>query len=173
MEGLVMRNKYLARAVAVAGLVVPGAGAMAVTQGSPGVTSTGRLVISMTIPPLVRISGLTDINLGSYTGTGNLTGVSGACVRRNGVGTYSVTATSTNTFRLAGPSSVPYTVTWGGRGLNHGEALLGRAIEAASLGGACGANSAEKVGVTALAADLQGASAGAYTDTVTLVVASE
>lgn len=168
-----MHNKYLARAVAVAGLVVPGTAAMAESQGNAGVTSTGRVVISMTIPPLVKISGLTDINLGSYNGTGNLAGTSAACVRRNSAGTYSVTATSINAFRLAGPSSVPYTVTWGGRSLNHGEALLGRAIDAASLGGACGTNSAAKVGVMALAADLKAASAGAYEDTVTLVVASE
>lgn len=168
-----MRGKYLVAGVAVVGLGAAGGGLLAATQGLPGATSTGTLKINLTIPPLIRISGLTDINLGPYLGTGNLTGTSGACVRRNGTGTYSVTATSTNIFRLAGPASVPYTVTWGGRGLNHGEVLLGQATDAAALGDACGASSAEKVGITAQAADLQAASAGTYTDTVTLVVASE
>lgn len=169
--------KYEARILTVMMVAVAGAMASgslrALSQGAPGTVSEGSLSIQLSIPPLVRIQGLKDIDLGSYTGTGNLVGASDACVQRNGPGTYSVAATSTNMFTLMGATGLAYGVTWGGQPLGQGVVLGGQVAEATSLQGACGITAMNKIGVRVQAADLQEAPSGLYTDTLTLIVVPE
>lgn len=164
------------RALVLAGImtiVVVSGDTTALTQGTAGASSEGSLSIQLSIPALVKIQGLQDIDLGSYTGAGDLQGASNACVKRNGAGTYSVTASSINAFALTGSASVPYDVTWGGQPLGQGVVLAGQIPEAVALQEVCGATAMNKVGVRVQAADLQAAPSGAYTDTLTLIVVPE
>lgn len=164
------------RALVLAGMVAVGVVSgytTALTQGTTGMSSEGSLSIQLSIPPLVKIQGLQDIDLGTYTGAGDLQGASNACVKRNGAGAYSVTATSINAFALTGSARVPYGVTWGGQPLGQGVVLAGQIPEAVTLQEVCGATAMNKIGVRVQAADLLAAPSGAYTDTLTLIVVPE
>lgn len=161
------------RALVLSGMVVVGVISgyvTALTQGTTGTSSEGRLSIQLSIPLLIKIQGLQDIDLGTYTGTGDLQGASNACVKRNGAGSYSVTATSINAFALTGSASVPYGVTWGGQPLGQGVVLAGQIPEAVAFKEACGATAMNKIGVSVRAVDLQVAPPGMYTDVLTLMV---
>lgn len=70
------------------------ASAFAASDGDVGTTSTGTTDITLIVPDLVRISALSDIDLGTYSGMGTETGDTEACIFRNGAGTYTVTATT-------------------------------------------------------------------------------
>lgn len=167
-----MRNKILAVAMAAAGVAVS-ATSMAATNGNVGTTSAGTAVINLTIPSLIRITDLADVNLGTYNGDSiDRTGSSPACVRRNSAGNYSVTATSANgSFVLTSvpATTIPYTLTWGGTGLTYGAALGGQVADSATLGSCTPV--AGKLGVNVPAAGMDAAQPGAYTDTVTVTVA--
>jgi hypothetical protein len=160
--------------------------AFAASQGSVGTTSTGSIDISLTIPKLVRIFGLNDIALGSYTGTGTMTGNDTFCVHSNVTsGTYKVKATSANgtgtDFRVkSGSNYIVYDVTFdddtteaGSTGLDHDTESAGpySATKYANVGTATCAGS-ENAGawVTFQETALQEAEAGSYTDTLTLLV---
>ena len=161
------------RALVLAGMVAVGVlsgHTIALTQGTTGTSSEGSLSIQLSIPPLVRIQGLQDIDLGSYPGTGNLLGFSDACVQRNGKGTYSVSASSLNMFTLVGGVSLAYGLTWGGQPLGLGVVLGGQVPDATALRGICGNSASNRVGVKMLATDLQAAPPGMYTDVLTLMV---
>ena len=161
------------RTLVLAGMVAVGVISgytTALTQGTTGASSEGSLSVQLSIPRLVRIQGLQDIDLGTYTGAGDLQGASNACVKRNGAGSYSVTATSINAFALMDSASVPYGVTWGGQPLDHGVVLAGQTPEAVALKGVCGATAMNKIGVRVQAVHLQIAPPGVYTDVLTLLV---
>ena len=161
------------RALVLAGMVAVGVISgytTALTQGTTAAGSEGSLSIRLSIPLLVRIQGLQDIDLGTYTGAGDLQGASNACVKRNGAGSYSVTATSINAFALTGSASVPYGVTWGGQPLGHGVVLAGQTPEVAVLKGACGTTAMNKIVVSVQAVHLQIAPPGVYADVLTLMV---
>jgi len=167
-----MRNKILAVAMATAGLTVS-TFSMAATNGSVGPTSAGTAIINLTIPSLIRITDLADVNLGIYNGDGlDRSGASPACVRRNSAGNYSVTATSANgSFVLTSvpATTIPYALTWGGTALAYGAALGGQVADSATLG-AC-VPVAGKLSVNVPAAGMDAAEPGAYADTVTVTVA--
>lgn len=168
-----MRNKILAVAVAAAGVAFSGV-SMAATDGTVGATSSGTSVITLTIPSLIKVSGFTDIALGTYNGDGVArSGASAACVSRNSAGNYTVTATSTNTsFNLksgALATTIPYSVTWGGAALTYNTALGGQVADSSTLA-AC-TPVAGKLGVSVPAAGMDAALPGSYTDTVTITVA--
>jgi hypothetical protein len=105
------------QALAIAAVAAFAAGnAFAASQGTLGATSQGTLDITLTIDPLVQISALDDIPLGTYAGAGDMTGADDLCVYSNNGG-YDITATGNGTgqaFTLTGTSSatVPYTVEW-------------------------------------------------------------
>lgn len=159
--------------------------AVAATQGTVGATSSGTVNLSLTIPKLVRIFGLTDIALGTYGGTGDVTGSETFCVHNNAsAGTYKIRATSTNgtgtDFRLkSGSDFIVYDVTFDDSTTPAGGTNLDNAVEAtgpysgtkytgAGLGTCSAANAS--IEVKALEAALQDANPGAYTDTLTLLV---
>lgn len=57
-------------------------------QGTAGSTSTGSIDVTYTQGLNVRISGLADLNLGLWSGTGDLNGNDDLCIARTGVGFF-------------------------------------------------------------------------------------
>lgn len=172
---------------AIRGLVVGGVAAglsgvaLAATDGVVGPTSTGTVDISLDVNDLVRISNLTDINLGVFSGA-DAVGTSAACVYRNGTGNYSLTASGDGTggaFTLddGAGTTVPYSVSY-----NDGSGAA-PATAGALLGGLTGADPASDtcgttgnngtIEVTVAAADAAGLPAATYAGTLTLLVAPE
>lgn len=96
--------------------------ALAATQGTLGTTSTATAVITVVIPPNFKISGMQDLALGSYSGSGAMAGDRDICVYSNGTGSYRVLITDDSTLSPSGFSaqnssataSIPYTVRWNG-----------------------------------------------------------
>lgn len=171
-----MKLNKLALAAMIAGSGLS-TGAMAATDGTVGATSQGDVLLQVVVPALIRITGLADIDLGTYSGDGvDLTGTSPACVRRNSAGNYGIVATSANgAFAMdplgAAATTVPYTVSWAGSPLAYNTNLPAQVADSATLG-AC-APVAGKLSVTAAAAGLDAAEPDTYQDTLILTVTPE
>jgi hypothetical protein len=181
-------KKLLAIAlVATTGLVASGLTiekAMAATDGTLGATSTGTSAVSLTISPLYKISGIADIALGSYSGTGALTGNDDVCVYSNGGTTYHVkvtddTALSSASFAVEDAThtfQIPMTVKWnsatgttGNAAVAYNTQLAGTGANTTSSDCSVGGNSANlQVNLDATA--LQAAPAAAYSSTLTLLI---
>ena len=58
--------------------------AQAAVQGTEGFTSTGSIDIAIVVGQLALINGLNDINLGTWSGTGDLSGSDDICVAVTG-----------------------------------------------------------------------------------------
>lgn len=119
-------KKILLAAVASVLAVTP---AMASTDGTLGTTSTGTLDVTATIAPMVRVSGLNDLNLvmtaASFGGSGTWAAIEldNFCVYSNvtGAGNYNIRVdgapgTASQRYGLAGPesSTLNYAVHVGG-----------------------------------------------------------
>ncbi|MFZ5724456.1 MAG: hypothetical protein ACOY33_12460 [Pseudomonadota bacterium] len=171
--------------VAGMALGVVAGNALAAVDGSVGVavppaqaSSSGNLIVSLTVPNIVRISNLNDIPLGTYAGV-DMSGSDDVCVYRNITGNYRITADSTNgagAFELedAGNTSViPYTVSWGAAALTENTALTGQ-TGAATTSTTCGGTPNVTVGVGVLATDIEAATVtGSHSDTLVLTLTSE
>lgn len=147
---------------------------MAANDGEVGVSSTGDLEVRLMIPDLIRLSGLQDIDLGTYSGDGqDLTGSSTACVRRNSAGSYSITGTSANgSYQMvSGSESIPYTVTWGGAVLVYNTPLINQVADSGSLNSCPDVQ--DRLEITVQGSDMDAVPSGAYTDTLILMVAPE
>lgn len=167
-------------AVAVLGAAAAGM-ANAATDGTLGATSQGSLNITLTIDPLVQISDLDDIDLGTFTGTGPMTGSDNVCVYSNNGG-FNITATgngAANAFTLAGSSAtIPYSVEWAntsgatsGTSMSTGTPLNGQTPTFA--GADCGGGTNTTVLVTVGTADLGVAPTDSYAGVLTLLVAPQ
>lgn len=154
---------------------------LAATQGSVGSTSTGSVAISATIPSLARITSLNDIALGSWTGSGGLSGSDNAICVWSSTGGYSITATgsgASNAFTLSsGANTLAYSVQWAqtggassGTAVTAGTALTGQTTNASTTDCSSGAASTAGVFVSITEANLLARPAGTYTGTLTLVV---
>lgn len=150
----------------------------ALQQGTLGATSTGSFDITAVLQDLVQISSLDNLALGTYTGTGDMTGSESFCVYRNGTGQYQATVTGSynagagSGFVLSdGTNTMAYTVTYNGTGIASGGVTATQAGNASlqDCGGANVANNAT-IGVTVPAATLQGSPTGTYTGTVTILI---
>ncbi len=154
--------------------------ALTATDGAVGFNSTGTVDISLDVNDEVRISGLTDINLGTFAGV-DAVGTSAACVYRNGTGNYNLTASgdgAAGAFTLTdGTNTVAYSVTYDdGTGAT-------TATTGAVLSGLTGADAASDtcavtgnngtIEVTVAAAAAAGLPAATYAGTLTLLVAPE
>ncbi|MGI9324758.1 MAG: hypothetical protein ACR2PZ_06030 [Pseudomonadales bacterium] len=62
--------------------------AHAAVPGSPGPTSTGSLDINLIMGLNVRISGLNDLPLGTWSGSGDVAGDDDLCIGRTGIGFF-------------------------------------------------------------------------------------
>ena len=153
------------------------------TQGSIGSTSSGNSVVSLNIPELVGISGLSDISLSTSNMSTPATGNTTACIYTNSQnsGQYNITATSasdtssTGTFYASnGSTKLEYTAKWNDgttdTTLTSGTTLTNQTgANETSINCSGGSNST--LTVTFETADMQAVPAGNYTDTVTLEVA--
>jgi hypothetical protein len=68
--------------------------ATAAVNGTLGVDSTGMSDISLSIVEQVQITGVSDIALGAFDGTNDLTGSTAFCVYRSGGDNYTMTITA-------------------------------------------------------------------------------
>jgi hypothetical protein len=171
----------MALAVALVGAATAGV-AQAATDGTLGATSQGTLNITLTIDPLVQISDLDDIDLGTFTGTGPMTGSDNVCVYSNN-GAFDITATGSGTasaFTLAGTgtNSIAYSVAWANTsGATSGTALTtGVPLDnqAATFSGAdCGGGTNTTVLVTVGTGALNTAATDTYAGVLTLLVAPQ
>ena len=176
------------RALMITGLggiiALAGSSAWAATQGSVGTTSTGTVGLSVTIGTLARISDLDDLDLGNFTGSGDLSDNDDLCVWSSGSTGYNITATGSGTagaFTLgAGAELVIYTVEWddtsgqtSGTSLTSGSALTGQTTAAATTDCNAGASPSASLIVKVTESEMLGKSAAGFTGTLTLVVAPE
>ena len=190
-------KKLLQTSTVVASMLSAGA-VMSATDGSLGATSTGDLDIQVDIEPRMQIARLSDILLSfDGTGTGDVTGFSTACIYRNELGTYEVTASGSGTgsaFTVTNaapvPTNIPYTVEWddtaggaGSVGVTSGTALTGQSGvntggNECTVGGVAGAAAGSgvansRVTVTFARANLLAAPSGTYNGVLTLLVSPE
>lgn len=153
--------------------------ALAATDGTLGATSTGTSVVSLTVANRVQITGLSDIALGSWSGTGNMTGSTNYCVYRSGADNYSIKATTDNgAFAVTSATTgdtIPFTAQVSDTVNSVTDVLTYNTATTTALQGSssltCGGTSNGQLQVTFAQADLQKASSATdYQATVTLLV---
>ncbi len=176
------RTAQLGLALATAAMVALAAGStLAATDGLLGLNSTGTSLVSITKGDQAQITGMADIALPPWsTGMPAPAGATSSCVFTT-TGSYQVTTSSANTsgadYRLFnGFGFIAYTVEWndgviGLQAMTGGTALVTQTGDATdpTCGGATPATVA--MGITTSEMDL--AAAGAYTDTLTVLIAPE
>lgn len=178
----VIRMKFtlhrVAAAAAAVGFLLSSAPLQAATDGTLGATSTGSVTVSVAIPTRAKITGLTDLAIGTYAGPSKSASDT-LCVYSNTNG-YSIKATSgngTSSFLMKnGTDTVSYAVEWddgsGLTALTHDTAKTGRATGGSDVNCSGGDNATLKVTVSD--SDIGAAIAAAtYTDTLTLLVTPE
>lgn len=158
-----------------------GSTAKAATDGTLGATSTGSLVVTITVPPLLRVTGLADRALGTWNGSSDMNSNDDVCIYSNVTsGSYKVTATGTGTggaFTLAnGGSALPYKVFWndvtgttGEVELTAGTALTGQ-TGYNNTSQTCGGGSNADFHIRILATELSNVPSGAYTGNVSFLI---
>jgi hypothetical protein len=157
---------------------------MAATQGTLGATSSASSVVSLAIDNLFRISDTIDMDLGTYSGAGNMTADHDICVYTNGSGSYSLTITSDATMPggefavedVTQTHQLPMEVRWnsgtgiaGNTAVSYGTPLSGTGANTTSSDCSVAGKSAN-LQVNFLEAYLQTASATGYSSTLTLMV---
>jgi hypothetical protein len=137
-----------------------------------------------TLAAQVLITGLSDLDLGTWNGVSDLQGEDQHCVYGGQAGRYSIEATGDgpgNAFALQnGPFSLPYQVTYND-GTGWSDMAPGRPLPGQRgapnliqwLRCVLGRREPESVRVRVLAQDLSAAIAGGYSGTLTLLVAPE
>lgn len=153
--------------------------ATAASDGALGLNSIGSTVVSIVKGDTAQITGMADIVLVPWsTGQPAPVGSTTACVFAS-TGLYSMTATSANPsgaiFRMTdGLAFIDYTVGWndgvaGLQAVSNGAALLGLVGDALSL--TCGGATPATVQVDITVANMNGAPTGAFSDTLTIIIA--
>lgn len=139
-------------------------------------SQTVTLSISLTIPNLIQVSQLANLNLGTFNGSSGMAGSTSMCIYRNSPGTYAVTVNGQGTgsayVAVNGSNQVPLALTWndgtGAQPLTPGTPLTGRSnVNLTST--TCTTNNAT-LGASATSANLLAAKAGSYLGTVTITV---
>jgi hypothetical protein len=156
--------------------------ALAASDGGVGSTSAGSLDITLTIPMLVRISGFTDIDLGTFDGTAPMSGQDGLCVWST-TGGYRLGAsdgTSDGSFTLTGQTgsdSLVYGVEWedeAGTRVALSEDLwagdVSTPLTTNASSASCEGSTNSNVYITISEAAIGGVGADTYTGTLTLTV---
>ncbi len=147
--------------------------------------STGRLDVTLTIPGLVQISDLDDIDLGTFDGDA-MSGSDDVCVWAT-TPTYTLIAQGdgpAGAFTLSGASpggaTLPYAVAWAdsagagaGTTLAAGTALTGLTTTAIDADCNAGSDPNATVIIDVGATDLAAVAADTYTGTLTLTVEPE
>jgi len=150
----------------------------ATANGSLGTTSTGTADVNLSIPNQLQISGLVTVALPNYSAGSASTANTPACVYSNAAGgAYYVTLTSANgAFNLSdGSNTIAYSVTWDDTpGTPSPEAISYNTKSAVQAGDSsstnCSASTNAKMEVSATDAAMGAVPAGAYSDTITILV---
>jgi len=140
--------------------------------------------ISVTIPALVQISGLSDITLAPTNFGSPVTGATTICIYTNVItplGSYYITATSANAssglFRVAnGANHITYSAFWNSTSSPTQTVSLSSGVKTAQqLGGdssslTCGGTPDANFNISISSSNVAGVLPGTFTDTVTIVV---
>jgi hypothetical protein len=153
------------------------------TDGTLGATSSGSVGISITIPTLVRITNVQNLDLGTFTGSGDLSANDSVCIYTNlSAGTYKITASGDGTagafeVRNGSAVSLPYLVFWNDQPSPSGGIALVSGTASPTQGGAdissqtcSGLGNNANFMVRMLESVLQGAIPDVYTGTLSLVI---
>lgn len=146
---------------------------------NPSVTT-----VSVTVPALVQISGLSNIALTPANFSSPATGSTTACIYTNVIsplGSYYVTAASANpttgVFRVTnGSAFVPYSVFWNANSSPTQTLALSSGTKTVQqLGGngsslTCAGTPNANLNISFSSAQITGALAGTYTDTISVVI---
>lgn len=154
-------------------------GAVPQASAQAAETSSADAEISLSLSGRVWLTRLSDIDLGTYGGTGSLTGRTRMCVYRNDTGIYNLTATSANaadgSFRAAADGEfLPYQVAFRDHvgntfdDIRSGQRLTG--LQGLNFALLCLLVRNAQLEVNFDEADLQAASPGRYLDVITLLV---
>lgn len=172
-----------------------GGSALAATQGNTALgSSTGSVDVVVTTGLVTRISGLNDINLGTWSGTGDMSGSDDLCIGRSGVGLFANgayrvrldgdgDASDINAFTLTnGTDLLYYDVAFNDATGAGGTPVTGGVMLNAQTGFGfwqflnvlfgCAVNNAN-IEVSIPAAELLSVPAGNYTGTLTVVLIPE
>jgi hypothetical protein len=151
----------------------------------PGIAWAWAVIFASDVAAQVQIGGLSDLQLGVWSGSGDLEGIVDHCVRGPRGGRYAIQATgagSGGTFVLLnGPGSLPFQVDYsdddgGWSQMSPGIALTGqRGAPNQNQFERClaGQRSPQRVRVRVLAEDISAAVAGSYDGSLTLLVTPE
>jgi len=173
-------------------LIVPGNIGALINPPSPTADSSeASLDVSLSVATLFRISGIRDMNFGTYAGSGNLTDNDDICVWTNAAaGTYRVTArgngggASDYLFSVAktgdATKTIGYTVRWNTQAGTSGNFALTNNVVTSNLSGANTESSTCASGASATANfqvqftedDLLDARSGTYLGTLTLIISA-
>jgi spore coat protein U-like protein len=149
--------------------------AVAATQGQLGHTSSATIELSLTIQPLIRVSGVQDIELSADQGE-TMEGSTPVCVGGTYEGEYSIEAQGSDSDFLlqSGEDSLAYEVSYSDAS---GEVDMQPSVDAdgrplaSDIECAEGANALLTVSVDG--AQTNAAAPGVYSDTLTLMVSPE
>ena len=152
--------------------------AMTAGDGTMGSTSTGQSDVTLEIVDQVKITGLDNIELGSFDGVNDLNGRTAFCVYRNGGKDYTMTISveSKSTLEVAS-STTGETIRFTAKVDNDNDASNGTAIEygtrttySGSSAFDCNNTDNASLAVNFAAADLSTAGADDYTATVVILM---
>jgi hypothetical protein len=77
---------------------------------------SAQVNFSVTLPELIQITNLDDVNLGTWSGSGDMQITEDFCVFRNGQGGFSITTNGSNdaggNFNLRSTANLPYTIEY-------------------------------------------------------------
>ena len=163
----------------VAALIAAGPTAQAANDGNLGATSTGDIDITLNVPNMAQISGLTDITVNYPATGGDVTRAISFCVFSS-TRLYTIRATSangdgaTNTFRLHDSGNyIPYEIDWTDDGgtatnLDHNQNLASQNTNATAVDCGGGTNTSLTLRITEAA--VAAVPAASYQDNLTLLV---
>ena len=179
-----MKTRILFAGIATCFLTFGSVSTYAANQGDLGFTSQGSVDITVGVGDRVQISGLDDVALGQWSGTGALTGDEELCVYSS-TSNYEITvsglhASSTFALRAGGGTTLPYTANWAddpadatnaNRGVTEGTPLTANVGNNTHFTCNGAINATLRIHITE--ANLQAAVAGNYSDTLTINVSPE
>lgn len=174
----------LAKGAVFGSMVAAASMAAHAADGTLGATSNVDMNVQVTIPSLIKIHSVSNVDLGTYSVGTAPSATSNFCVWGN-VNTYTMTITSANPSGTSEPQMtdgsefVPYDVYFDDNGAATAASdavtsgsVLAPATPYATTGGTITGNCANaSVFISVPEANLQAVSAGAYNDTMTLLVA--
>lgn len=154
--------------------------AVEVEQLSTGNNATSTLTTSIIIPDLIRVSDISDIDLGIWDGRSDMKGSTSVCIFKNVAGSYSVTLTGSGDAGALtltnGDKDIPYSVRYtdgqeGFKSINKGIALTGLSSSSQLLN--CNNSTNSSLEIMVLNSTLAAFTPDRYLGVLTLLVAPE